>query len=252
MNRVTTLLLSLLPSAAFAQQGYYNATRPIDHDAPVTEAVRDAPLFERTMVVIGDSYVRNHRRPIEETWHYRLAEKYHINYLNYGKNGNCVAFDRTRSGFGIPMYQRYDEMPDAADYVLVIAGHNDADMIGQASDESDDAARAVLHDSLLAEFRTRLGELLDSLIVKYPAAKLAFVTPWNVDRPGFPEVLETIRDVCGDHSVPLYDAARCSGIYVRDAAFRRRYFQRPNDTAHLNADGHALFMPKMEAFLLGL
>ncbi len=245
-------LLTLSCIYVQAQQKYYNPTRPIDPAAPVSEKVKEAPLYGKSMVIIGDSYVRNHRRPIEETWHYKVAEKYRMTYHNYGKNGNCVAFDRTKRGFGIPMYQRYTEMTDSADYVILIAGHNDADFIAQRDSAMTDEAYAQQHDSRLQEFRLRLDQLLDSLIVKYPSAKMAFITPWNVDRPGFPEVLNALQEICARYSVPVYDAAHESGIYVRNEEFRRRYFQRYNDTAHLNAAGHDLFMNKAETFLLGL
>jgi lysophospholipase L1-like esterase len=252
MKTITTLMLTLATLPLAAQTTYLNETRPIDTNAPASAEVQAAPLYGKTMLIIGDSYVRNHRRPVEEAWHYLVAEKYHMTYYNYGKNGNCVAFDRTNRGFGIPMYQRLDELKTPADYVLVVAGHNDATMIAQRDTTLDDTANAARHDSMVVEFRLRLNQLIDSLVAKYPDAKLAFISPWNVDAPGFAEMFTQLREVCGEHSVPLYDAATQSGIYVRDAAFRRRYFQGPNDTAHLNAAGHKLFMHKAETFLLGL
>ena len=41
--------------------------------------------------VIGDSYVRNHKEPFENTWHYKFAKKHGMEYFNYGKNGNSIA-----------------------------------------------------------------------------------------------------------------------------------------------------------------
>ena len=35
--------------------------------------------------VIGDSYVRNHKEPFENTWHYKFAKKHGMEYFNYGK-----------------------------------------------------------------------------------------------------------------------------------------------------------------------
>ena len=52
-------------------------------------AQNEALLFGKTMLVLGDSYVKNHRRPVTETWHYKLAEKYHMDYRNYG-NGSSM------------------------------------------------------------------------------------------------------------------------------------------------------------------
>lgn len=188
------------------------------------------------MVVIGDSYVRNHRRPMEETWHARVAARLGMNYRNYGRNGNCIAFDRTRQGFGRSMLERYQEMTDTADFVLVIAGHNDATMIGHNSDS-------------LKLFRQRLDSLCTGLRQKYPLAAIGFVTPWAVERPGFVEVIQSIREVCASHDFPVLDAARTSGILPMDTTFRKQYFQGTNDTAHLNAEGHALLLDLGEQFL---
>ena len=85
--------------------------------------------------IIGDSYVANHRCPYTEAWHYKLAQEKGFVYNNYGKNGSCIAFDRTHDGkwnFGPAMWQRYKAMEPNADYVIIIAGHNDADMVARA------------------------------------------------------------------------------------------------------------------------
>jgi len=101
-------------------------------------------------------------------------------------------------------------------------------------------------------FREKLKVLCEALIHKYPGAKLCFVTPWAVPRPMFPEMTAVLLEVCASYSIPVFDATRNSGIYVMDEQFRSLYFQSPGDTAHLNAAGHDLFLPKMEHFLLGL
>lgn len=53
--------------------------------------------------------------------------------------------------------------------------------------------------------------------------------------------------VCSRYSIPVFNAAERSGIYVWDAQFRKLFFQGANDTAHLNAKGHRLFMRKGES-----
>ncbi len=197
------------------------------------------PLEGKTINVIGDSYARNHRRPYTETWHYKAAVALGMSCNNYGRNGGCIAFDRTREGFGPSLLQRYKEMTDTADYVLVIAGHNDADRVHANADS-------------LRMVRDSLDALCQGLIHKYPRAKIAFVTPWAVPRPGFKEVTAIIKEVCAEHSIPVLDAAATSGIHVRDEQFRRLYFQAPGDTAHLNDAGHDLLVRWGMAFILGL
>lgn len=224
-SKIASLFFLFLPLASCAQEKQC--------------CVECAPLYGKTINVIGDSYVRNHRRPVNEAWHYKVAEKYGMKYNNYGRNGCCIAFDRTKDGFGKPLWERYREMTDSADYVLVIAGHNDAGMVGNSADS-------------LKVFKTRMSELCERLIEKYPSAKLAFVTPWNVGRPGFDKVIEAMKQICAHYSIPIFDASAKSGIYVRNENFRKKYFQAPSDTAHLNSEGHDLFMNKGESFLLSL
>lgn len=180
--------------------------------------------------VIGDSYVRNHRRPFTEAWHSLVAERNGMVYRNYGRNGNCIVFDREKEGWGKPMLERYKEMNDTADYVLVIAGHNDAFKIGGNADS-------------LRIFRNGLRQFCKCLIEKYPKAVIAFVTPWDVPHDGFPQTIRAISEVCAEYSIPCLNAANTGGINVGNAGFRKQFFQGPKDTAHLNAKGHELFYP---------
>lgn len=219
-------LLILVMSAMFL-----NAQNPDNY-------ITSKSLYGKKVVIIGDSYVKNHRKPIEETWHYKIAQKYNMDYKNYGWNGNCIAFDRTNEGYGHPIYERYKEMDAEADYVIVMAGHNDADNLERLGS--------------FDEFREKLTILCEGLIEKYPSAKIAFFTSWRVQRPNFAEIAEITEDVCGNFSIPVFNNLKNSGIYVWDENFRKLYFQDINDTAHLNDAGHNLYMNKAESFLLGL
>ena len=205
---------------------------------PIEAAIAPSPLDGKTINVIGDSYVRNHQRPVSETWHYKLAQRHHMTYRNYGVNGSCIAFDRTSQGYGKSLLQRLGQMNPSADYVLVIAGHNDAHMVLDSRDS-------------LHMFRDSLATLCTCLRAKYPKAIIAFVTPWSVDHVGFSQVLKTIKAVCSEHNIPVLDAANTSGIRVNDDAFRTRFFQNhgKGDHAHLNNEGHNLLVDWAENFL---
>ena len=189
---------------------------------------------QKIINVIGDSYVANHRCAKEETWHYKLAQELGYTYNNYGRNGSCIAFDRTHDGkwnFGPAMWTRYKAMDPKADYVIIIAGHNDAEKVKENRDS-------------LAMFSDSLEVMLAGIEKLCPNAKIAFVTPWYVDRPGFKHVCKAVKKTCKKHHIPVlcnYDK-NCP-VKVRDAEFRKKYFQGANDTAHLNNAGHDLFLP---------
>lgn len=195
-------------------------------------------LKGKTINVIGDSYVANHKRPRSESWHSKLAQKYGMVYNNYGRNGGCVAFDRTKDGFGPSLMVRHKDMAKDADFILIIAGHNDASKIGNSKDS-------------LSMFADSLNILLHSIKHNHPNAKIGYVTPWHIDRAGFSPVVKTIKKICRKHNIPvLNNYSKKSIIKVRDSGFRKKYFQGANDTAHLNNAGHDLFLPVGEDFVL--
>ena len=181
------------------------------------------------LCVIGDSYVRNHHRPVSETWHAKAAKALGMDYLNLGINGNCVGYDRTAEGYGRSVLSRIGEIPDSATVILIIAGHNDAGIIAGHEDYS------------LRQFSDSLDIMLKRLTARFPDAATGYVTPWNVNRPCLPEVLSEIGRVCRKNGIPLLDIS--SGVIkVNDPEFRGRYFQGENDTAHLNDSGHNLLV----------
>jgi len=236
MRRFLLIVSFFLATNAFAQEQLLLLPQA-EFDAP--EAVLHSPLYGKTVIVFGDSYVQNAANPIEETWHYKLARKYNMEYHNWGRNGSCVAYEWKSDVFGPPMYERYTALPDTADYVIVIGGHNDAVLMHRYGEGTE-------------FFRSKLDILCQGLKEKFPTAKICFVTPWNVPQPMYKETAEAIEEVCGGNGIPVFNSVINSGITPRFRGFRSIYFQSPDDVAHLNAKGHDLFLPHIEPFLLGL
>ncbi len=198
------------------------------------------PLRGKKIGFIGDSYVRNHREPVENTWHYKFARKHGMQYFNYGRNGNCIALDLKQ--WGTAMYKRYADMRDDLDYIVVIAGHNDA-------------SHGRLDSIGIDTFKERLAILCEGLIEKYPKGKIFFFTPWTCDNfVGSPRqrVVDAMQEVCGSYGIPVFDAARHSNIFANSQQFRKIFFQggKGTDTAHLNSRGHDRFLPVAEHFIL--
>ena len=195
-------------------------------------------LQGKRIAFFGDSYVRNHHEPVENTWHYKFARKHGMRYYNCGRNGSCVSVDTKR--FGPAMYKRIDELPDSLDYLVLIAGHNDAGRI----------------DSIgIDYYKEKLALLCTSLIERYPTAKILFFTPWAIpqfETSHFKTVVEATLEVCGNYSIPVFDSARRSNIFAQSETFRKLYFQggTGKDRAHLNAAGHDRFLPTAEAFIM--
>ena len=223
MKNIKPSFLFLLLSISFLSFGQCDISKP--------------NLKGKKIGVIGDSYVRNHKDPVEFTWHYKFAQKHGMQYFNYGRNGNCIAMDRAR--FGEAMYKRYTSMQDSLDYVLVIAGHNDSNLL----------------DSIggIDIFKEKLSILCAGLVDKYPTAKIFFFSRWSVENfkgSNAEKTIDAMIEVCGNYSIPILDCARKGNIFAYNEAFRKQYFQRKEDTAHLNAKGHDRFLPFAENFIL--
>lgn len=209
----------------------------VSHAQPATTYSSSDELKGKRIGVIGDSYVRNHKEPVENTWHCAFARKHGMEYFNYGRNGSSIAYSSPR--WGEAMYLRYKEMPDSLDYVIVIGGHNDSfklDSIGG-----------------IGNFKDRLGILCEGLVEKYPTAKIFFFTRWNCkDFKGSnsEKIVDAMIEVCGNYSIPIFDCARKGSIYADNDTFRKIYFQGNKDTAHLNKKGHERFLKVAESFIL--
>ncbi len=216
-----------------------NDVRYIEFDpfgGPQTFSLED-PLFGKVLNVIGDSYVRNHQEPFSRTWHSKVAASHSMIYNNYGINGSCVAFDRTKEGFGKSLEQRYSDMADA-DFILVIAGHNDASKV------QDEQGHRT--------FREKLEALCRGLKDKWPEAGIGWVTPWAVNSPGFDTVNADIVEICGKYGIPILNTATDGIIEVENAEFRAQFFQSPADRAHLNDAGHNMMVTPGNKFLESL
>ncbi len=197
-------------------------------------------LYRKKMCIIGDSYVANHNQSYTLTWHYKIAQENEMVYVNYGINGNGLVASGSPT-IGTPVIDRYSEMDDDADYVIVVGGKNDYNK--QLS---------------IASFKTGLASICAGLIDKYVArgSKIAFFTPWDDYDSGTDpssikliEYVDAIIEVCGKYSIPVFDSSRKSSMFMFNATFRTNYCQSSTDISHLNANGHNLFKNKAFNFL---
>jgi hypothetical protein len=201
-------------------------------------SITSSPLYGKKITFIGDSYVKNNTHPVEETWHYKLAEKYHMTYVNKGINGDGLI--GIRSGLTPVVTRLSTDVDTDSDYIVVIGGENDYNI------------------SLpLADFNAGLDQLIfGSLLGIYAGngAKICFFVPWN--RQGTNNALDAytqaIISKCQYYGVPVFDS-KDAGLYPGlNSSYRQRFFQGANDTSHLSEVGHNHFFTKAEDFLLKL
>ncbi len=215
-------------------------------------ARNDARLTGKKIAFIGDSYVYNHHDPREYTWMYRFAQKYGMNYQCLGQNGTCIAMDRPGKP-GEAIYKRYTQIDEGTDYIVIVAGHNDS-------------SRGRIDSIGSKEFTKQLTGMIQGMRERYPQAQILMFSPWRSVQEGATDnasslaaykgsprekVVELEAKVCKKLGVPFYNAASAdTTVQVWNPDFRKKYFQSPGDNAHLNRQGHALFLPVAEKFIL--
>lgn len=195
----------------------------------------------KVMNCLGDSYVANNGQPFSDTWFALFAEHHNMERINYGMNGTTITPSDPPTGTSISERAR---TMGPADYIIVVGGKNDYNL-----------------QIPLTDFRQAVSDLIDYLVQTYTDSQICFFTPWKVSEATEIDIgesaktiplydyIDVIVDECNKHGVACYDTKN-SGIYTFDSTFRHNYFQGDNDVSHLNADGHALFYPRAEKFIL--
>ena len=244
ITRITFILMCLAFTQAMHAQDAIVYDYRLDEKAlndnknPIPYEIRSSPLFGKTINVFGASRARNARKEITDTWHCKVAQKYHMLYRNYARNNCCIAFDRRNERWSAPICDFYEDM-DTCEYILLIGGHSDAEHI-------------IKGKGTIEQFEEGFIKLLRGFIKKAPSAKIGVMTPWRISNPPYPEITRIMIEQCHNFTIPVFDCSTQSGIYVWDMEFTKRYFHTYQDNTHLNAKGHKLFRNKGEKFLLGL
>lgn len=208
-------------------------------------------LENKTIVALGDSLFYGNKLGNDATWINMLGKKYHMTVYNHGKNGNTLALQTKEPR--PPMCERFAEMEDGADYVVVIGGANDKRLdvpIGENTDTDP------------ATFKGALNILITGLTQKYPKAKMLFFTNYNrwpgKNALGISDIayVDAMLEVCALRAVPCFDNYRASGIS----------FQNPAHVAwadegvalglpenhHFSKEAYEWLLPKYEMLLAGL
>lgn len=165
-------------------------------------------LQGKKLAVMGDSLIYGNKLGNAVTWPNLLGEKHNMTVYNFGINGNPIAC-QTRYPEKVSMCVRYKDMPDDADYVVILGGANDRNCrvpIGENEDTD------------LFTFKGALNHLIAGLLQKYPRAKILFMT--NYDRYPKPnemgmadiEYVEAMLEMCAKWGIPCFDNFHDSGV----------------------------------------
>ncbi len=199
--------------------------------------------------VLGDSITQGHGTT--------GPEHYYVNVLgqlvgaaevrNFGIGGTRLARQYGADNYPWPFTERYKNMPDDADLVLVFGGTNDYGHgdapFGSWGDRTNDTFIGACH------------YLFSELIKKYPAARIVILTPCQrtggcnpAHATGKPliDYVDAMIEVAAHYSLPVLDLYR-AGCICPDIQEHREMFMP--DGLHPNDAGAYRLAERIAAFL---
>lgn len=189
-------------------------------------------LDGKTILCIGDSFVKGHTLSESQTWAYKLAQRNNMTYHKHAVNGVALTYKSGQSGTAlITTIDNFISGISTADYIVVLIGHNDAN-----PDLNAGAAITIGEntDNVNTTFKGALNMLISKLYAKYPTAKLLFLTPFN--RRGIEEpYVNAMKEICGKWCVPCFDNYHSGGICFQNESQAAKY--ELSGTLHLNELG---------------
>ena len=194
------------------------------------------PLYGKKIVAIGDSMVKGHTLSENDVWLTKLALRNGMTYKNYGINGSYLIAKPGLVNGEKGIIERYTDMDDDADYVVVFGGTNDASGVPLGEFGSTDNTT----------FYGALNNLCKGLISKYPTKKIMFITPFK-KQTSFLQYVNAIEEVCANYGIAVFNNCKRGGI-----AFdieKQASALTLGDNVHLNAAGHEYSSYKYEAEL---
>lgn len=192
-------------------------------------------LKGKTVVALGDDYLRGGAIGDENTWLSMLANRYGMPYYNYSLNGSIMT---ALTGLDVPsIAERYESMVDDADIVVLEGGKNDY---------LNSVLMGVLNSNDPTVYYGAVKTVVDGLMTKYPEALIVCVTPWEEDI--YTNALATYAESLNDDRVCVIRSSEMP-VFVEDEVYKALYAQEFNGLNLLNYEGNRLVMPLFEALI---
>lgn len=244
---------------------------PADPEPPTREEMVE-DLVDMNVLAIGDSLFHGDFLEDNQTWIALLAQECDWNLTNLGRDGWTVAYNPGAYPAGSNVRTSiYDKLMNDPNYKYGSSGYynygypasksnEDVDIILLEGGTNDYGWGIPLGHTFQMTEETYLGALnliVNELLVRYPNAKVVFVTSWhntgskpNGDRMGFVAdgMKALLEDNFADNArVDLIDAGNpeVTGVNMADASFRAQYGKSETDVNHLNAEGMKMMATSM-------
>ncbi len=200
---------------------------------------------------LGDSITEGHGVSCRENIYWSvLKREYGLSEARgYGIGGTRIARKTNPSEnprYDLDFIQRYADMNDDADVVVVFGGTND---YGHG-----DAALGQFSDRTEYTFYGACHLLFEGMINKYPEATIIVMTPLHRSneqnaRVGFEPLktyVDVIKEVAEYYSLPVLDLFATSGIQPNLPIIKERYCP---DGLHPNDAGHKIIAKRLAGFI---
>lgn len=180
-------------------------------------------LYGKKIIAIGDSMVQGHSIAKDKGWLAMIANRNNMTFVNYGINGTFMT-DRLY-GTSKGVVERYIDMDDDADYIIVFAGTNDGAsgvVIGENSSSNP------------SEFKGALNIICKGLLDKYPTKRIMFITPY-LRNSKYVDYINAVEDICALYGIRVFNNMKNGGVcWQNDSQVQALTL---NDSYHLNLVG---------------
>ena len=209
--------------------------------------------FNKKAVIIGDSITAGadgassgaSSVPKESNLPNQLKDRLGLNeIINYGASGTTIAqTSGNDNGMGgLAFVNRFSNMDDDADLVIVFGGTND-----YGSSYTVDFGTPS--DTEKTTFYGALNYLCNGLIEKYNGKTIVFMTPLhrdietaNVKGKTLLDYVNAIKEVCQTFGIPVIDTYNISGFTPKNNSFKQAYLP---DGLHPNEIGYKLLAERI-------
>lgn len=224
------------PAKEFAAYTLYKNVLDRSQELVPSTVKQNGHWFGKKGAALGDSMTEG--AGATHPWTYYFANKIGCTMQNIGQAGSRISSAYTDSSdTTTPFTERYTQINNDTDFIIVIGGTNDFGL-GNVADGSG-VPLGSLGDTTDTTFYGSVYYLIQKIRESYPNAELFFGTPMHrsnenntVNNTTLLQFVDAIREVCEMLSVPLIDLYKMSGICAKT---KQNLF---SDTIHLNDKGY--------------